>query len=185
MTRVIYHTASTLDGYLADPNDSLDWLFSVPGSPDAEASMAAFLESTGAMVMGSTTYAWMWEHELRDNPGGWAQLTGDRAVFVFTTRVLPRPPASVNLTFLSGSVSTSWAQIVEGCDGKDVWLVGGGDLVGQFAEAGHLDELRVTVAPVTLGAGRPLLPRRFESDRLGLESVERVGQFAELRYSFR
>ena len=58
---------------------------------------------------------------------------------------------------------------------RDVWIVGGGDLVGQFADAGHLDEIRVSVAPVTLASGKPLLPRRLESDRLTLESVRQVG----------
>lgn len=67
----------------------------------------------------------------------------------------------------------------------DIWIVGGGDLVGQFADAGHLDEIRVSVAPVTLASGKPLLPRRIESDRMTLEAVAQTGQFAELVYSVR
>jgi len=64
-----------------------------------------------------------------------------------------------------------------------VWVVGGGDLAGQVADAGLLNEIVLSVAPVTLGEGRPLLPRRLESDRLRLTGVRRVGQFAELTYS--
>ena len=78
-----------------------------------------------------------------------------------------------------------WPEIHEAAGERDVWLVGGGDLVGQFADAGHLDEIRVSVAPVTLASGKPLLPRRLESDRLTLDSVHRSGQFAELVYSVR
>jgi dihydrofolate reductase len=66
--------------------------------------------------------------------------------------------------------------------GRDVWIVGGGDLAGQFDEAGALDEVRLSVAAVTLGSGAPLLPRRIESDRLRLRQVRQVGQFAELTY---
>jgi dihydrofolate reductase len=76
-----------------------------------------------------------------------------------------------------------WDELAEAAGTRDIWLVGGGDLVGQFADAGHLDEIRVSVAPVTLENGRPLLPRRLESDRLALASVRKSGQFAELVYT--
>ena len=64
-----------------------------------------------------------------------------------------------------------------------MWVVGGGDLVGQFDDARLLDVVRVSLAPATLGSGRPLLPRRIGPDRLRLESVAQNGQFAELAYS--
>ena len=70
--------------------------------------------------------------------------------------------------------------MVAAADGKNVWIVGGGDLAGQFADAGLLDEVLVTIAPVTLGAGAPLLPRRLE---LRLEEVGRNGDFACVTYS--
>jgi len=185
MSRVIYNTAVTLDGFLADPDDSLDWLFAVPGAAEAENEMEPFLADVGTIVMGSTTYEWIWEHELSAAPERWPEFYGDRTVFVFTSRQLPSPPAASNIAFVQGSVDSLWSRIAAAAGERNVWLVGGGDLVGQFADAGHLDEVRVSIAPVTLGAGRPLLPRRFASDRLRLEAVRRVGQFAELTYSFR
>jgi dihydrofolate reductase len=67
--------------------------------------------------------------------------------------------------------------------GKNIWLVGGGELVGQFHDHGLLDELIVTIASVTLGAGAPLLPRNITSPPLRLISVSQRGaSFAELRY---
>jgi dihydrofolate reductase len=67
---------------------------------------------------------------------------------------------------------------------RNVWLVGGGDLVGQFHDAGLLDEVIVQVASVTLGAGRPLLPRRITQPPLKLASARAIGPgFAELRYA--
>ena len=60
--------------------------------------------------------------------------------------------------------------------------MGGGDLVGQFDDAGLLDEIRLGVTPVTLGAGAPLLPRRITSERMRLRSVERSGQMVNLVY---
>lgn len=71
----------------------------------------------------------------------------------------------------------------EAAGGKNLWLVGGGDLVGQFHDAGLLDEIIVQVGSVTLGRGKPLLPRRITSPALKLVSVRQVGTgFAELRY---
>lgn len=185
MTRVIYNTASTLDGFLADPDDSLEWLFAVPGADEAEGEIGPFLDGVGALVMGSTTYEWIWDHDLKDAPEKWADFYGDRIVFVFTSRELPIPEGATNLRLVKGPVAEHWDAIVDAAGPRDIWVVGGGDLVGQFADAGHLDEVRVSIAPVVLGAGRPLLPRVFASDRLRLESIRKVGQFAEVVYSFR
>lgn len=185
MTRVIYNTATTLNGFLADDADSLDWLFAVPGADEAEQAFPAFLEGIGVIVMGSTTYEWVHRHEsLAEHPEQWREFYGDRLTIVLTSRELP-PVAGAPMLMRSGSVAALWTEIEAGADGRDVWVVGGGDLVGQFADAGLLDEIRVSIAPATLPSGRPLLPRRIGSDRLTLESVQQAGQFAELVYSVR
>ena len=181
MPRVIYNTAATLDGYLADDEDSLSWLFAVPGAETAESDFGGFLATIGAMVMGSTTYEWLLRHEdMLVHPEKWPYR--DRLAVICTTRDLP-PVPHARLRFHAGPVTEIWSELRAAAGDKDVWIVGGGDLVGQFADAGLLDEVRVSIAPVTLGSGRPLLPRRLESDRLRLESVRQSGQFAELVYS--
>lgn len=183
MARVIFNTATTLNGFLADDADSLDWLFAVPGADDAESDFGGFLEGVATLVMGSTTYEWLVDHEnLVEHPEKW-YYTGKPA-FVLSTRTLP-VVAGADIRFRSGDVTAIWDEIRDAAGDRDVWLVGGGDLVGQFADAGILDEIRVSIAPVTLLSGRPLLPRRLESDRLRLESVQQAGQFVELVYSVR
>lgn len=182
MTRAIFYTATTLDGFLADDSDSLDWLFVIPQDDDG---FPAFLEGVGAIVQGSTTYEWVVGHEdLVEHPEKWPEFYGARPNWVFTSRSLARIPGA-DVRFASGAVRDSWEEIAASAGDKDVWIVGGGDLAGQFADAGILDEIRLSVAPVTLGSGRPLLPRRFESDRLTLTSVAQNGQFAELTYAVR
>jgi dihydrofolate reductase len=181
MPRVIYNTATTLDGFLADDADSLAWLFAVPGAGAAEDDFGGFMATIGALVMGSTTYEWLLRHEdMLDHPEKWPYR--DRLAVVMSSRDLPTIP-DAELRFRSGAVTEIWPELRDAAGEKDVWIVGGGDLVGQFADAGLLDEVRVSIAPVTLGSGRPLLPRRLESDRLRLESVRQAGQFAELVYS--
>ncbi|WP_344091937.1 dihydrofolate reductase family protein [Microbacterium deminutum] len=183
MTRVIFNTATTLNGYLADDADSLSWLFDVPGADEAEGGFSGFLEGIGALVMGSTTYEWVVGHEdLVEHPEKW--FYPEQPAFVLSSRALPAV-SGADIRFRSGEVAAIWDEVRTAAGDRDVWLVGGGDLVGQFADAGHLDEIRVSVAPVTLPSGRPLLPRRIESDRLRLESVRQAGQFAELVYSVR
>ncbi|MFB9376516.1 dihydrofolate reductase family protein [Kineococcus gynurae] len=189
MTTVVYYTASTLNGFLATEEDSLDWLFAVPGADEAasgtSAGFAALMARTGVLVEGSTTYEWVLRHEdLLAQPHRWREFYGDRPTFVFTRRDLPRP-AGADVRLVSGTVAEHWAEIEAAAVGRDVWVVGGGDLAGQFADAGRLDEIQVSVAPVTLTSGRPLLPRTITAERLHLREVRQAGQFAELVYDVR
>lgn len=178
----VYNTATTLDGFLATPANSLDWLFEVPGSAEAEESLPDFLATVGAMTMGSTTYEWVFRHEsLGEHPERWTEWYAERPTWVFTHRELP-VVAGADIRFTQAPVEQVHAELVEAAGERDVWVMGGGDLAGQFADAGLLDRIVVTVAPVTLGRGAPLLPRIIRSNRLTLVSVEQRGQFAELTY---
>ncbi len=183
MTRVIFSTATSFDGFIADESDSLEWLFGVPGAADAEAEMSSFLDRVGVLVEGSTTYEWVVSHEqLLEHPERWMQFYGDRPTYVFSSRERIAVPGA-DIRFRSGSVTQAWPEIRDAAGVRDVWVVGGGDLAGQFADAGLLDEIVLSVAPISLGSGRALLPRRLESDRLRLTGVRQVGQFAELTYA--
>ena len=86
------------------------------------------------------------------------------------------------VTFTTDEVKVVHAEMVTAAAGKDVWVVGGGDLAGQFADAGLLDELILYIAPVTLGAGRPLFPRRRNLELLELAQNK---AFACARYAVR
>ncbi|MCW2707013.1 MAG: deaminase, partial [Frankiales bacterium] len=86
MTRTIYYTATTLDGFLADPHDSLDWLFEVPAEPPTD-RFNAFFAGIGAFLMGSTTYEWVLAHEkVLDDPAKWTSWYGETPAVVMTTR---------------------------------------------------------------------------------------------------
>jgi len=174
-----YYTATTLDGFIADPNDSLDWLFSREQDHDGPLNYAAFIAEVGALAMGSTTYEWVIEHELSGKPPEDWKWPYDLPCWVFTHRELTVVPAA-DVRFTSEDVASVHEQMVAAARGKNVWVVGGGDLVGQFADVGLLDEVIVYVAPVTLGAGKPLLPRSLE---LRLEETARNGDFVCSRYA--
>lgn len=175
MSRVLYFTACTLDGFIADDHNSLQWLFDVPHSED-DGSWDAFIARIGPMVMGATTYEWVLEHEdLLADPQRWHEFYGDRPCWVFTHRDLPKIPGA-DLRFVSGHVESVRDEILAAAGGDDIWIVGGGDLVGQFDDAGLLHEIHLGMCPVTLGAGAPLLPRRIASDRMRFRTAELSGQ---------
>ncbi|MDK8433477.1 dihydrofolate reductase family protein [Brevibacterium sp. GP-SGM9] len=88
-------------------------------------------------------------------------------------------PERLDIRFARGSVADIHAQQCACAGGKDLWVVGGGDLAGQFADAGLLDEVITSIAPVTLGAGRPPLPRRLD---LELVELGRNGGFLTARH---
>jgi dihydrofolate reductase len=186
MARTQFYTATSIDGFIADRDNSLDWLFSVgEGHADEAGSnpFSAFFADVGAFAMGSTTYEWVLEHDaLLDQPLKWADYYGDVPAWVFTHRSLPPIPGA-DLTFVSGDVRPVHAAMADAAKGKNIWIVGGGELAGAFADAGLLDELILGVAPVTLGAGAPLLPRTMTSSRLSLQKMEQRGQFAYLTYA--
>jgi dihydrofolate reductase len=185
LTKTQYFTATTLDGFIADEDNSLDWLFEVDRGPEPGSEFKEFFAGVGAMTMGSTTYKWVYEHEnLGSDSAPWTRWYGDTPCWVFTHRELP-PIPSVPIRFVRGDVAHVHGEMTEEARGRNIWLVGGGDLVGQFADAALLDEILVGVAPVTLGRGAPLLPRRLTASQLELVEVARQGQFARLVYRVR
>lgn len=165
MPRTTYYTATTLDGFIADPDDSLAWLVRQPQDDGAPLSYETFIADIGAIVMGSTTYEWVLSHagEVAEELGtAWPYAM---PAWVMTSRELPLVPGA-DIRFASGDVRAVHRAMTEAAGGKDLWVVGGGDLAGQLADADLLDEIVVYVAPVVLGAGRPLLNRRLELELL-------------------
>lgn len=173
-----YYTASSLDGFIATEDHSLDWLFQL--GEVADSSYTDFINEVGAIAMGSSTYEWMLRHVVK--PDGGAPWPYSQPTWVFSSRSLTML-AGANLNCVRGDVRPVHAQMVHAAAGKNIWLVGGGDLVGQFHDAQLLDEIIVQIGAVTLGTGKPLLPRRIAFPPLSLTSARAIGtRFAELRY---
>jgi dihydrofolate reductase len=178
MSLTQYYTATSLDGFIADDKHSLDWLFVRNQDRAGPLNYAEFIAEVGALAMGSTTYEWILEHEFAGkDPAEW-KWPYDVPCWVFTHRTLQVVPGAP-IEFTSADVASVHAEMVAAAGGKNVWIVGGGDLAGQFADVALLDEVIVYVAPVMLGGGAPLLPRRLE---LRLEELAQNIDFACARY---
>lgn len=179
--KTLYYTATSLDGFIATEDDSLDWLFSL--GDIGETSYPEFIAGVGALAMGSATYTWMLRHADRIAADMGAPWPYAQPTWVFSTRALPAI-AGADIQFVHGDVRPVHARMRAAAGGKNLWIVGGGDLAGQFFDVGLLDEMIVQIGSVTLGRGKPLFPRRLVDPPLRLLSVRQVGTaFAELRYA--
>jgi dihydrofolate reductase len=165
-----YYTASSLDGFIADPDNSLDWLLTRDIDPQGPQHYERFIEDVGALCMGATTYQWLLDHD----PDAWPY---EVPCWVFTHRDFPVTDRDIRFT--ADPVPEVHAAMVAAAGDRNVWVVGGGELAGQFHDHGLLDEVWVQYAPVTLGGGAPVLPRHVE---LELLDVDRNRDFACLHY---
>ncbi|XVX21640.1 dihydrofolate reductase family protein [Actinomycetota bacterium] len=179
----IYCTATSLDGFIADDDESLSWLFTTPshdqdpqgryGDGDT-LDFDRFIADVGALVAGANTVEWLRRELTKD--GSEFAWPYPQPSWVVTHRDMELP---AGVERFEGDVRALHSRMVEAAEGKDVWIVGGGDLAGQFFDAGLLDRVWVHVAPVVLGAGKPLLPRRI---RLQRQAIERDGQLTAMLF---
>lgn len=175
-----YFTATSLDGFIATEDDSLDWLF--PLGDMSDSSYPEFIAEVGALAMGSATYEWMIRHADKVISETGSEWPYAQPVWIFTSRTLPVVKGA-DIRFVKGDVRPVHADMRVAAGAKNIWIVGGGDLAGQFHDAGLLDELIIQMGSVTLGNGKPLFPRRVLSPTLRLVSVRQMGgSMAELRY---
>lgn len=184
--KTVYYTAATLDGFLADSRHALDWLFQFP-PPEGEDHYEAFVKNVGALAMGSSTYEWLLRHHVfpedpAQKPDPWFY---EQPTWVFSSRS-QRPVPGEDIRFVDGDVRpvhAEMARAARAAGDKDVWIMGGGELAGQFHDAGLLDQIVVSIASVTLGEGMPLLPRRIVTPPLRLTYAQRHGEgFVVLKY---
>lgn len=175
-----YYTATSLDGFIATEEDSLDWLF--PLGDVNETSYPSFIAAVGALAMGSATYEWILRHADEVSATVGAPWPYTQPTWVFSSRSLPLVEGA-DIRLVQGNVLPVHTRMRAAAKSKNIWIVGGGDLAGQFYDAGLLNEIIVQVGSVTLGRGKPLFPRRVTNPPFRLISACPVGPgFAELRY---
>jgi dihydrofolate reductase len=176
MSQVVYYAAMSLDGYIAESDDNLDWLIKYPGVEPGpaittvEGGYDEFYEDIGALVMGSVTYEWVLDHIT-----SWAY--SGKPSWILTSREL-RTVEGEDIRF-----GGDFQEMIDSAGDKKLWVVGGGNVASQFADAGLLHEVWVTVVPVVLGSGKPLFDRRVPGPPMRVtEVLPRASGMVELRY---
>lgn len=175
-----FYTATSLDGFIATEDDSIEWLF--PLGDLNHSSYPQFIAEVGALAMGSSTYEWMIRNAnivAKETGSPWPYT---QPTWVFTSRNLPLIEGA-NIRFVNGDVKPIHAEMATLAEDRNIWIVGGGDLAGQFYDAGLLDELILQIGSVILGQGKQLFPRRVLWPTLHLISTRQVASsMVELRY---
>jgi dihydrofolate reductase len=178
MGKVLWHTMMSLDGFIAGPNDYMQWVFEVDGGPGVTAGEV--VRSTGALLVGRRTQ----DVEDRDQPGFYGGAFRG-PFFVLRHDPPSEPPVVKGVTgrFLDVGIDEAVTVATRAAEGDDV-VVLGATVARQCLEAGLLDEIIVHVAPVLLGDGVRLFER---ADRVPvkLEPISSVeeGKTTVLRYS--
>lgn len=168
---IVLFIATSLDGYIATEEETLEWLFEVEGEGDN--GFSAFYETTDTVVMGRKTYDWITDQGNMDE-----YPYKDRNSYVFTRS----PQENTEYAqFIHGEPEDFVKQLKQQA-GKKIWLVGGGQLVSSFIEKGLIDEMIITVAPKIIGKGIPLFLQRNEKVNLSLKGVQTFNQFVEMHY---
>lgn len=174
--KVIVHIATSADGYIARPDGDLEWLTSRP-KPPGFYGIGAFMKSVDTHLLGRKTF----------DAGRRLGATFDprSARTIVFSRHAPPPDVPPGVEFVSDSVGP-FVRRLRAEPGKNIWLMGGGELIGSLLDERQVDELVMTVVPVLIGDGIPLIDRRHRTIQLDLQDVERFDDgVVQLRYQVR
>src|SRR5213596_142603 len=186
MSKTQYYCAASLDGYIAEVDDSLGWLFNYegfgvePGPRGEGGAYERFYEGVGALISGATTYEFVLDHLADDSE--WPYR--GKPYWVLSSRDLPVPDGEeVDVRIVNTKVADLYDQMMTAAGERNLWIVGGGNVASQFADEGLLDEVLATVVPVVLGAGKPLFDRRLPGGPMRLTGTRAFDSgMVELRY---
>ena len=160
--KVIVHIATSADGYIARSDGDLEWLTS-RSAPKGFYGMNDFMRSVDTKVLGRKTY----EVSLRMG----AKFDSKSRTIVFS-RHSPPANAPSGVEFVSDDIGPFVSRLREQ-PGKDIWLMGGGEIIASFLDEQAIDEFVISVVPLFIGDGIPLIARRHRHVPLDLQSVER------------
>jgi dihydrofolate reductase len=160
--KIIVHIATSTDGYIARPDGDLEWLTSRP-APKGFYGINAFMKSVDTMLLGRKTY----EASLRMG----AKFPSKGRYIVFSRHAQPADAPS-NVEFVNDEIGPFISHLRQQ-PGKNIWLMGGGDLIASFLDEHAIDEFVISVMPVFIGDGIPLIGRRHRHTPLELHSIER------------
>ncbi|MCM3758229.1 dihydrofolate reductase family protein [Sporosarcina aquimarina] len=168
--KIVLFIAQSLDGYIATKDDSLDWLFNVEGEGDN--GYSEFLETVDTILIGKRTYDWVMEQEKGQFP------YQNKDCYVFSRSSFDD---TNEVKFINGDI-VEFTGNLKNQEGKNIWIVGGGDILNTFLKEKLVDELILTVAPTIIGEGIPLFKEGNYQLDLSLVGTRTFNQFVELHY---
>ena len=171
--KLVLFIASSLDGYIATNDESLEWLYRVEGEGDN--GFSEFYNTVDTIIMGKKTYDWILNQDLKEFP------YKNKDCYVFTRSSAEN---NENVKFINGDI-TDFINNLKAQDGKNIWIVGGGQLLHSFIQRGLVDEFILTIAPTLIGNGIPLFRKGEYQLELSLKRMRNFNQFVELHYEYK
>lgn len=171
--KLILYIATSLDGFIADEKESLEWLLKTEGEGDN--GYGGFYETIDTVLLGRRTYDWIMKHENGNFP------YKDKKCYVFSKSLKGK---NNYVEFMNEDIP-AFVKKLKGQEGGDIWIVGGGELLSYFIKERLVDRFIVTFAPALIGRGIPLFKENDIEMDLELKSVRRFNQFAELQYDYK
>lgn len=169
---IVLFTATSLDGYIAAKDESLEWLFKVEGEGDN--GFSAFYETIDTILMGRKTYDWIINHT---NDFSYK----NKECYVFSRQ---ENKDTDEVTFIKDDI-IEFANKLKKQEGKNIWMVGGGELLHSFLKEKLIDEFILTIAPAIIGEGVPLFKEADYQVDLILKGTKCFNQFVEVHYERR
>ncbi len=164
--RIIVYIATSADGFIARLNGNMDWLMSRPHPPGSY-GMPAFFRSIDTILWGRKTYD---ESLKMGDPAGTGTFGMKVRNYVFSRH--PPKSAPPGIEFVKEPVK-AFAKRLRSKPGKDIWIMGGGEMIASFLDAGEVDEFSIHVIPVFIGEGIPLIAPKRRLVPLELKSTRR------------
>jgi dihydrofolate reductase len=160
--KIIVNIATSADGYVARTDGNLDWLTRRP-APKGFYGLPKFSRSVDAKILGRKTF------DLSVKMG--ASFGADDLHYVFSRRP---PPAFVpaGVQFVTEPIR-AFAERLRKQAGRNIWMMGGGEIIRSFLDEGAIDEFIITVVPTFIGDGIPLIAPRRREVPLRMRSVQR------------
>lgn len=173
--KLVLYIATSLDGFIARENGSLDWLFDAEAVGEGDNGFAQFYQTIDTMLMGRTTY----DHLMTLVEGNFPHA--DRKCYVFTRS---QRTDGQYVKFVNADV-VEFTKEMKQKDGSNLWLVGGAGLIDPLHKARLIDEYIITLVPVMLGKGIPLFLKHNPEIKLTLKNHTLYGEFVSLHYEIK
>jgi dihydrofolate reductase len=163
MQKVVLYIAASIDGFIARPDGNLDWLDNLPNPDQIDHGYKDFLATIGTIIMGRATYEKLLSFGL-----DWMYAGINTYVVTHNKNYVVNTPA----TFVLHENLPEFTRNLQQSSSKDIWLVGGGEIVSYFLQHQLLDRIILSVIPIVLGEGIPLFPQKIVETHWQLTQVE-------------
>ncbi|MBF0760203.1 dihydrofolate reductase [Dysgonomonas mossii] len=173
MRKIRLYIAASIDGYIASSDGELDWLSDYPITPELNYGYKDFFESIDTVIIGGRTYRDILNMDV-------VYPYKNKTSYIITRNAINTPKEDI--IYITNNIEDNISELKKR-EGKDIWLVGGGEIVSLFLNQNWIDEMIITYIPILLGDGIRLFPNKAKESKWSLiQSQAFINGVAQTRY---